>query len=238
MPSNWSKGLTKETHPSVRKISETMKRKKIDNFYHWREKMKKAGKIKSTYPPFDKTGDLAEFIGVILGDGHIGKFPRTESLSLFSNSNNKGFIARYSKLMQQILDKKPAIAKRGSTNCTMITIYQKNISKRLRIPSGARKNHHLPIPRWISRNKKFIIRYLRGLFEAEGSYCIHKPTSTHKLIFYNSNNSLLTNVHTLLVRFGFHVNRSGNKVQVSRKEEVEKLRKLLQYRYYQHSRVR
>ncbi|AHB40802.1 hypothetical protein P147_WWE3C00001G0902 [candidate division WWE3 bacterium RAAC2_WWE3_1] len=28
----WNKGFTKFTHPSVKKISETMKMKKIDNF--------------------------------------------------------------------------------------------------------------------------------------------------------------------------------------------------------------
>jgi hypothetical protein len=48
MPSNWNKGFTKETHPSVKKISTTMKKRGLDNFYQWREKMKKVGKIPST----------------------------------------------------------------------------------------------------------------------------------------------------------------------------------------------
>ena len=35
MPSNWSKGQTKETNLSVRKISDTMKSRKLDNFKVW-----------------------------------------------------------------------------------------------------------------------------------------------------------------------------------------------------------
>src|SRR3989338_1342748 len=129
MPSNWSKGFTKETHPSVKKISTTMKKRKLDNFYQWREEMKKAGKIPSVYPPFKKNGDLAELLGVVLGDGHIGKFPRTEALRIAANANHKGFINRYAMLVEKIFGKRPHISKRTSTNCTNITIYQKNISK-------------------------------------------------------------------------------------------------------------
>src|SRR3989344_3770294 len=99
MPSNWNKGLTKDTNLSVRKISETMRRKKIDNFCVWREKMKALGRIKSVYPPLEKNGNLAELIGVVLGDGHICVYPRTEELRLISNSNNPDFIKRYAQLM-------------------------------------------------------------------------------------------------------------------------------------------
>ena len=108
MPSNWSKGQTKETNISIKKISDTMKRKKIDNFGVWRERMKKEGKLKTEYSTFAKNGDLAEFIGVVLGDGHIRNYPRTEELSIFSNSNNPGFVRRYSGIVEKIFDKKPA----------------------------------------------------------------------------------------------------------------------------------
>src|SRR3989344_3671297 len=86
MPSNWNKGQTKYTNPSVKKISDTMKLRKINNFKIWMDKMKAEGKIKSKYPPFKKDGNLAELIGVVLGDGHISSYPRTEELRIISNS--------------------------------------------------------------------------------------------------------------------------------------------------------
>ncbi len=102
---SWSKGLTKENHPSIRKISETMKKKKIDNFAAWRRESIQSGRIIVTFPPLDRNGDLAELIGVLLGDGHLQKFPRTERLLIFSNSNNPGFIKRYTVLVERIFNK-------------------------------------------------------------------------------------------------------------------------------------
>ncbi len=231
-PPAWCKGYTKETHSSVAKISETFKKKKIDNFAKWREKMKKSGKIKSNYPPLEQNGDLAELIGVILGDGYIGKFPRTEILAIFSNSNNPGFIKRYATLTEKIFDKKPALLKKKNENCIKISIYEKNISTRLGIPTGARKDQKIRIHRWISENKEYLKRYLRGLYEAEGSFCIHKPTYTYKFLFSNRNTSLLNNVYQSLRVLGFHPHRSKNKIQISRKEEVYKIKNLIKFRQY------
>lgn len=228
----WNKGLSKETNTSVKKISETMKMRNHDNFSIWREKMRKIGKIKSEYPEFVKNGELAEFIGVILGDGNIYKFPRTESLSLFSNSNNPGFIERYSNMFENIFHKKPTVSKRKHMNCVKITIYEKNISKRLGIPPGARIKKKISIPDWILLNRNFIVRYLRGLYEAEGCLSIHKPTGTYKLFFSNRNKSLLNNVFYLVKKLGFHPHIRYCDVQLSRKDEVNKLMKILQFKKY------
>ena len=234
MPSNWNKGLTKYTHPSVRKISETMKLRKIDNFATWREKMRVIGKIKSVYSPLEKNGDLAELIGVVLGDGHICIYPRSEELRLISNSNNPGFIQRYSQFIEKIFKKQPYIIPSRFTNSTKIGFYEKFISNRIGIPSGARKNLEISVPKWIFKNKQYIIRYLRGLYEAEGSHCIHLPTSTYKLFFSNRNQSMLDNVFMLLLNLGFHPHISKNhySVQLSRKEEVLRAIELIEFRKY------
>ncbi len=131
MPSNWSKGLKKETNASVRKISETMKRRKLDNFSIWRERMKKEGKIKSVYPTLKKDGDLAELIGVVLGDGHICVYPRTEELRLTSNANNFGFINRYAVIMKKVFGKIPYIINSNQSSSTKIGLYEKYISERI-----------------------------------------------------------------------------------------------------------
>ncbi len=227
----WSKGYTKETHPSVLKISETFRRNKIDNFKKWRVRMRKLGKIKSNYPSLKQNGDLAELIGALLGDGNIFKFPRTEALTLASNAKNKGFIQRYSSLIQKIFLKKPRINKpyRG---CVRIRLYEKNLSKRLNFPAGARKNQNIKIPLWVLKNRNFLIKYLRGLYEAEGSFCVHKPTSTYKFLFSNKNKSLLKNVYQSLRFLGFHPHESKDKIQISRKKEVYKIKDLIKFRQY------
>lgn len=231
-PSPWNKGYNKETHPGIKKISKTFKRKKIDNFAKWRESAIKEGLIKVKYPSFEKNGDLAEFIGVVLGDGYIGKFPRTEVLGIYSNSNNEGFINRYSELVEKLFDKKPTVSKRKKSNCVNIIIYQKDISKRLGIPMGARKNKQMSLPNWICKDREYLIRYLRGLYEAEGSFSVHLPTYTYKFSFANRNESLLNNVYKGLKILGFHPHRDNLRVQISKKEEVYRCRDLLQFRKY------
>src|SRR5579864_8438215 len=104
---SWSKGFTKETHPGVAKISHTMKTKRIDNFKKWRYEMMALGKIRSKYPPFKKSGDLAEYIGVVLGDGHIEKFPRTERIIIVGDVQKPAYIERYAELTESLFEKKP-----------------------------------------------------------------------------------------------------------------------------------
>jgi len=232
-PAPWCKGYTKETHPSVLKISKTFKRKKIDNFKRWRQEAIKLGILKTNYPPLKQNGDLAELIGVVLGDGHIERFPRTESLTIACNSNNLGFINRYARLITKLFHKPPYIAKvNQSGSCTRIRIYQKQISRRLGIPTGNRSEREISIPRWILKNRNFLLRYLRGLYEAEGSFCVHKPTYTYKFLFSNRNESLLRNVYKGLKILGFHPHISKYKIQISKKEEVYKIKDLIKFRQY------
>jgi len=231
-PPPWNKDFDKETHPSVAKISETFKKKKIDNFAKWREEMVKKGWVKIHYPPLQKSGNLAELMGVILGDGYLGKHPRTENLAILSNSNNPGFIKRYSQLIENVFGKKPHIYKRKDSNCTKISIYQKDISKRLGIQGGVKKNQNIKIPQWIFKNKEYLKRYLKGLYEAEGSFCIHKPTYTYKFLFANRNKSLLANVYRALRILGFHPHESKYKIQISKREEVYRIKDLIKFRQY------
>lgn len=227
----WNEGLSKETSDSVHHISETMRLKKIDNFKMWRDAQRIAGKIPA-YTPLEKNGDLAELIGVILGDGSITKFPRTESLRIVGNSNNLGFAKRYETLVGRVFGKAPHVAKRATSNAINITIYQCHISKRLCIPTGAKGDLQDVLPSWIKRRRSFLIRYLRGLYEAEGSYCVHEPTYTHKFLFSNTNPALLEAVCASLESLGFHPHRSPTMVQISRKDEVQNLKNLLKFRSY------
>ena len=212
-PDPWNKGLLKENHPSLLKISKTFKKRKIDNFASWRKKMIQEGNIIVNYPALARNENLAELIGVILGDGNIHKFPRTENLRIYSNSNNSGFINRYSNLVKDIFNKEPRVSKKKNSNCVDISIYQKEISKRLKIPVGARNLSQIKIPQWIWKNQNCLISYLRGLYEAEGSFSTHKPTYTYKFIFTNYNKSLLDNVYKSLIKLGFNPHRSTNKIQ-------------------------
>lgn len=230
-PAPWNKGLTKENSSSIARISKTFKKNKIYNFKNWRLQQIAGGKFLEAPRKFERTKELAELIGVILGDGNIHKFPRTEALTIACNGNNKGFIDRYANLVQKVFLKKPSINK-TLTNCVKIRLYQKYISKSLGIPTGARGKLLIKIPSWILKDKENLIGYLRGLYEAEGSFSVHLPTYTYKFQFANRNESLLDNVYNGMRILGFNPHRSRYQIQISKKKEVYEAKELLKFRQY------
>ena len=139
---------------------------------------------------------------------------------------------RYSYLKGKIFDRKPAVNLRSNSNCIRIRIYEKHISGRLGVPFSPRGKLKIRVPVWIYSNKKYIVRYLRGLYEAEGSNSIHIPTYTYKIQFSNTNVSMLENVFRLVSKLGFHPHKSKNMIQLSRKQEVYDFLKLIQFRKY------
>jgi hypothetical protein len=227
----WNKGFTKETNVSVRRISDTMRRKRVDNFKEWRDTRREEGSLPD-YGKLKQNGDLAELIGVTLGDGSIHKYARTEGLRIVSNANNQGFIERYANIVERVFEKKPSVTRRRQSNAVDIRLYQKHISSRLCIPAGARAALNIKVPLWIGKKKPYLIRFLRGLYEAEGSYCVHAPTYTYKFLFSNSNASMRKIVFDFTRQIGFHPHISGNQVQLSKREEVGRIRKLLKFREY------
>ena len=231
-PTPWNKGQTKYTHASVAKISATFRKKKIDNFAQWTKKAKTEGRIPSSYPAFEKTENLAFLVGMMLGDGNIYKFPRTEGLRITLGTDKPELWKYTAQIVREVLRKEPYVYKVKNAECMVISVYQKKLSKRLYTSIGKRTNLQIRLPNWILQNKAYLIACLRGLYEAEGSFNIHKPTYTYKLIFTNSNDSLLSIVYDALEGLGFHPHRSKHKIQISRKAEVFKAKDLISFRNY------
>jgi hypothetical protein len=231
-PASWSKGYTKETHPSVAKISKTFKKRRIDNFAAWRKKEKKEGRIPATYPSLKRNKQLAFLVGIVLGDGNVFQYQRTEGLRIVLGTDKPDLWQYTVKVLRDIFSKEPHVYKAKGKECMIINIYQKNISKRLEIPAGNRNKLNIKLPKWILDEDKFLVACIRGLYEAEGSFCVHKPTYTYKMLFSNRNETLLNIVFVALEKFGFHPHRSKDKIQVSRKAEVYQLKNLLSFRVY------
>lgn len=231
-PEPWNKGQTKQLNKSLKKMSATFKRKKIDNFYKWREDARKAGKISNSCTPLVKDEYLSFLTGIILGDGNLQKFPRTELLRI-TLGTDKPLLWQYTKLVvKKVFNKNPSCLKRTNSNCLDLVLYQKNLSKRLNIVKGARKLKIIKIPAWIKKNKEFLLQLLKGLFEAEGSLSIHLKTCTYNFSFTNKNVSLLDFMEKELKKLNFHPERRPFAVRLRRKKEVAQFKQLINFRQY------
>lgn len=144
---SWNNGESKETHPSLLRLSQTLKAKKEWNFSNWQRKRKLQGI--ELYRKLKKDVNLAELIGIVLGDGNLYKHLRTENLRITCNSKDTGYIKHISNLIRKVFCKSPAIRKRNDVNAVSIDLYQCKISERLNLPCGDKIRNNVGIPQWI-----------------------------------------------------------------------------------------
>lgn len=231
-PDVWNKGKTKETDPSVKKISMTMQRKKLDNFAKWRLQMIKVGKIIHRHSPLKHSLELATLVGLILGDGNIYKHRRVEKLTITLGTDKPKLINYTVKIVTKVINKAPSIYKQKNENAVQVYLYQKQISQRLKIPSGSRKDLKNLVPSWINNSKMYSIACLKGLYEAEASFCVHVPTCTYNFSFHNTNQYLLNFVKQKLIIFGFHPEIRPYAIRLRKKHEVGQFKHLIKFRQY------
>ena len=231
----WNRGKTKENDPSVRKTSETLKARRIDNFAQWRQRARDIGKIPDTHEPLIKNERLAFLIGLTLGDGHIGKFPRSEVLRIVLGTDKPLLWQHAASVVRTVFAKEPHVRRRTHSACVDITLYQTWLSERLGVPIGSRKQLAVTLPEWIRSHRPYLIACLKGLFEAEGSYSVHAPTYTHNLSFSNRNPTLLNEVARALESLGFHPERRSYAVRLRRRREAARFIELIGFRRYNSS---
>jgi hypothetical protein len=122
--------------------------------------------------------DLAEFIGIMLGDGGINC--NTQATIVLHKENAKSYIAFVRKMTKKLFSVKPAVyyyQKGSHKNVATITIHSTSfikflVSKGLKI--GNKVKQQVDVPYWIRKNKNFSKYCLRGLIDTDGCVFIHK----------------------------------------------------------------
>jgi hypothetical protein len=124
--------------------------------------------------------EIAEFIGIMLGDGHIGiyKFKQQRKilhqLKVTLDSRNKQYTNFVAKLMERVLDIKPKIFYKKNENAVDIKVYRKEkvlyALNNLKLKLSPKMNK-ATIPKDYSKGK-IGLSVLKGLFDTDGSVTI------------------------------------------------------------------
>ncbi len=149
-----------------------------------RKKKNTAFILTKAIAPISKNTALAEFIGILFGDGHVGKYQTSISL----NSETDREYAKYvCLLIKNNFGIKPGMRKRKNALAVDITISSVLFSQRmvqLGMISGNKIHGDFRIPKWIMKSDLYIKAFIRGLFDTDGSIYIERKVIKKKVYRY------------------------------------------------------
>lgn len=171
-----------------------------------------------------RSNKLAEFIGILLGDGGITKRQVTITLHKF---DDKDFGMYTKNLISELFSIEPSIFERESTlNLVISRTKLVNFLVDQGLQIGSKVRHQIDIPEWIKKSVPCIKACVRGLFDTDGCFYIDRHRYKDK-IYYNcamnfSNRSLpiLSFFKESLENIGFHPTQN-TKFSVSLRREQE-----------------
>ncbi len=192
----------------------------------------KIDKRRKYYTQLVKNTTLAELIGIILGDGHVHKFPRTDRLVITCGSKKNKYIRRIVSIVTNVFGKQPSVLKRKAENTSDISLYQGKLEERLAIPAGNKIKNNVGIPEWIKRNKDYVIYCLKGLFETDGCFQKDHDNYAQYIELKNFCNQIRLDTYEVLKKIGYHPQINTTYVRLAKRQEVYSFKELISFRKY------
>jgi len=153
--------------------------------------------------------DIAEFCGTIMGDGNLWSNNRKYEITITGNKiDDKEYFEYLYSFIDKNIKKNPYYRIRGGIR---LTIYSKKfyifVNKDIGIPDRKLKRKS-GIPLVIKQNELFIRRFIRGIFDTDGTvFTSDKPGSPNypTLEISNSNLAMIRDIQYYLDKLGFRV---------------------------------
>ena len=169
--------------------------------------------------------DLAEFAGILLGDGGVTERQITISSHRTDEAEYAMFVAN---LIQKLFAVNPVIAempKRGVLTVTVSRTGVVDFLKDIGLGANNKVREQAGVPEWIRKRLDFKIRCIRGLFDTDG--CIYTDTHIIKGKMYRSRGMAFSNRSLPLLSFfkktlretGFSPTQSTKYIVFLRKNE-------------------
>lgn len=123
------------------------------------------------YP--ELSDDLAELVGIFLGDGCIGDYQVKVTLNREDDRNYAFFV---SSLIKKVLKEKPTWSERDNNtiNLTLSGVNLIEILEDLGLRRGNKIKNKIKFPEWILNDNNFRRSCIRGLFDTDGGLYFHR----------------------------------------------------------------
>jgi|SRR3989339_1087621 len=223
-----------------------IKNKLNDNWGRSKGGLNSTGNTKVLSAP-KESAELAELFGIILGDGHveitkIKEKPISYSIRIAGHiKEDYDYLVSYtSNLIRKLFNERSKIKLAPRYNGVYLVVYGKNIVSFIEskgIKSGNKKKNNQGIPSWIKRKGDYLKCCIRGLMDTDGSiHRISKSNKNLRISFTSHIPILIQEVRDSLIKLHFSPSKivCGNKIFLSRKDEVDKYLKWVQFRNQKH----
>lgn len=158
----------------------------------WYEWWEKEGKYKSNIisavKPIKKSDfseELAEFVGIILGDGGITKSQVTITLHSEDDKEYSDFVVN---LIKKLFNVYVGVCRRKNCKAVSYNISRTELIRfcieKLGLKQGNKIKQQVDIPGWIKRNKLYSIACVRGLIDTDGCVFTHRYKVNGKFYSY------------------------------------------------------
>lgn len=167
-------------------------------------------KAKPFYEPKNYSAQLAEFVGILLGDGHIDKTQWTITLNATADYNYVHYVF---DLVERLFHFSPSLSFRPTYNVAILAgsgIRSIQYLTHIGLMIGNKVKQQVGIPEWITKNSSYHPHCLRGLVDTDGgifkhTYTVNNKSYTYtKLCFVNRSLPILHFVYNTLEEIGLN----------------------------------
>lgn len=182
-----------------------------------------------------KSVKLAEFVGIMMGDGGVSKY----HISITLNSKtDKEYAVFVCGLIRDLFHIEPKTHKRKDSLALDIVVNRIKLipfCKNIGLKVGNKLKQNLDIPEWVNKNKRYQVACLRGLVDTDGSFFKHRYTVKGKKYCYDKigfssrSPELIRSVHRILTKLCINakINYNGNEVKLESVADVKRYMKLV-----------
>ena len=194
------------------------------------------------YIPLEENEDLAEFMCIMCGDGHLSENSRTVMIAL--NPVDEEHYTDYTiSIICNIFNLKPdelyyheiegqntlqIILRRKSIHYSIVEKGRRTRDNKNGLIPGNKIKHQVGVPDFLFKSRKFVIRGLKGLFDTDGGITVNHDKRI-VLNFENYSITLLNDFHKMckLVDINSTLSKKSYQVNITESKSVRKFLKLV-----------
>ena len=173
--------------------------------------------------------ELAEFVGIMMGDGGI---TNRQIIVTLNRKTDKLYSVFVRNLIKELFEVKASMnvrKKESVVNITVSRIRLVSFCKSIGLKVGNKLKQNLDIPIWVKKDKSFKIPCLRGLVDTDGCFFVERHKINKKrynyprLSFVSYSKRLRTSVFKILKELEFSPKiRNDRSVQLENIKDIKK----------------